>query len=618
MWLRIAAVAAAAAALAAWQPDGYGWPFWIWVVSAIALGLSLPGRPPEVLPRAPASRASVVALLAVLLLATALRLPEIREVPANVSIDEMLPALEAMRIAAGEAPNVFSSVGWFTIPNLSFAIPGAVMAVLPSDPFYALRLSSLLTGLAGIIGTFLLARRLFGDGIAVTAAFLMAAGFWHIHNSRTGFPFVQTSCAVPWVLYLLVRARQERSAAGMFVAGVALGLALQLYFPVRILLLLVPLFLVTGWLTRRDRWRRWLSDGGLIAAGALLALAPLLVSVPVDRLLGRSQGVLLTQPGVFAERARIYQTDATWEVVRRNFAESAGMFTEWADVCILNRSPGGLFDSATLFALLLGGAIALVRLQPQALLLVAWSALVFVLGVAISDAPRASYRLSPAMPALYMLAAYGLHAGLFSQRGTPAWYRTVTLAVLAIVLGSWIVQTNRDDFFVKYAQHGQGRPMPPAAALRFGSERCDGRGVYLLAYPEPFGADNTTILFCPQYRAIRIEAVPDEVDLTRAASFVVMGWNMRWLEHLRECYPNAVVEDRRAPDGRFLFASVDVTQAQVALGPQRCRAPETGAGPEAGAATQAAPRSPISASPPRRAGPAPERPRRSQARPAAP
>lgn len=568
--LRAAAAVVAVAAFALWDIERYGVPFGLWIAAMLGLWLSLPGAiGPR--PAAP-SVGTLGALGGILGLATWLRLPDIVEVPANVSIDEMMPALEAMSIAAGESPNVFSSVGWFTIPNLSFAIPAVVMAALPGDDFFALRFSSFLTGLLGITGTFFLARRLFGDGVALTAAFLMAAGFWHIHNSRTGFPFVQTSGAVPWVLYLLVRARQEGSQAGLYAAGVGLGFALQLYFPVRALLMLVPLFLGVGWWLRGDGWRRRLHDAALIALGVALALGPLLLSVPIDRLAGRSQNILITQPGPFLERARVYQTDDPVEVIRRNIGESLGMFTEWADVCVLNRSSGGLFDRWTLSAIVLGAAIAIVRLHPQALLLVAWSTLVFLLGVALTDAPRASYRLGPAMPAFYMLAAFGLHAAVVSPSGQAGMVRRIALAFLILFAGYQVVDANRHHF-AEYAQKGHGRIMAPAAMLRFGRERCDGRAIYLMPYPEPFGTDRTGRIFCRDYQTIRLEEIPERPDRTRAATFIVPGWQRGALPHLRSCYPNSRIEERRAPDGRFLFTSVDVEQAAVARGPTRCEAP---------------------------------------------
>jgi len=565
------ALAAAVVALVYWpRPNaGYSWTFWLWLSSGAVFLAALPrGRRSE----SPTSPAVWIGLLAILAYALALRLPALHAIPANVAIDEMLPGLEALRISQGKTANVFSSLGWFTIPNLSFALPAVFMWAMPDETFFALRLSSLCTGLAGIVGTFLLARRFFGSGVGLTAAFLMAAGFWHLHNSRTGFPFVQTSFAVPWVLYLLVRARQQHSPAGMAAAGVALGFALQLYFPVRILVLLVPLFLVVGWIGRRDNWRRCAADVGLLAIGAAFALAPLLTSVPLREFVGRSQGVLLTRPAVFAELSRIYRVESVPAVVVRNFQESFGMLVEWADVCILNRSPDGLFDTVTLAAIALGVLVAVFQARGYALLFVAWVTVVFVLGAALSDAPRASYRLSPAMPAFYILAAYGIHATILSMRPGPHWYRVTVVPCLLAAFAGWITLANYDSFFHDYAREGDGRAMPPAAAVRHAGERCEGREIYFIAHPEPFGADDMVNVFCRRHRSIEVEDVPRRVTLERPATFIVMSWQRESIERLLICYPDALVEEHRTEDRRFLFTSVDVEIRALEQGKNRCSA----------------------------------------------
>ena len=78
----------------------------------------------------PLAPAALLGLLGILGLAVALRLPAIEDNPANISIDELLPAMEARAHRQRAAPNVFSSVGWFTMPNLSFAFPALVMKVV--------------------------------------------------------------------------------------------------------------------------------------------------------------------------------------------------------------------------------------------------------------------------------------------------------------------------------------------------------------------------------------------------------------------------------------------------------------------------------------------------------
>src|ERR1700687_2610114 len=271
--VRVAAICVAAAAI--WfrprSSQGYGLTFWLWAAGLAGYAASFPRARRTY---APPSTLAVIWLLAILAFAVALRFPGSESNPANISVDELLPGLEAQKIARGQHPNAFSSLGWFAIPNLSFAFPALIMKILGEESFFALRVSSMLMGIAAIVCVYLLGRRMLSDRAALIASFLMAAGFWHIHNSRTGFPFVQSSFCPPLVLYLVIRARQDGSRALLAVAGIGLGLALECYFPARILVLLVPLFVLSDWLAQRANGGPMLAEGVVPAVGAVPAPRP--------------------------------------------------------------------------------------------------------------------------------------------------------------------------------------------------------------------------------------------------------------------------------------------------------------------------------------------------------
>ena len=96
----------------------YGPAFWLWA-GALA-GYALSFRPAE----RPFTKPGVLVialLFGILGLATWLRLTALEDIPANISIDEILPSVEAANIARGAVPNVFSSAGWFGMPNLTFS-----------------------------------------------------------------------------------------------------------------------------------------------------------------------------------------------------------------------------------------------------------------------------------------------------------------------------------------------------------------------------------------------------------------------------------------------------------------------------------------------------------------
>ena len=141
-------------------------------------------------------------------------------------------------------------------------------------------------------------------------------------------------------------ARQDRSRATFAIAGVALGLALECYFPVRILLLVCPLFLLHG--VSRDPLRTTAADVATFGVGALLVLAPLLISVPWSVVAGHSRQVLLTHASTLQELEHSYQVVGLPAVFLRNLKEGAAMFTEWANPCVWHQTPAGLLDIGTL------------------------------------------------------------------------------------------------------------------------------------------------------------------------------------------------------------------------------------------------------------------------------
>lgn len=561
--VRAGGIAAAVAAILLWPGSSpYGVWFWVWLAGLVAYAASFS----PALQRSPfPSPAVLLWLFGILGLAVALRLPGIADNPANISIDELLPAMEALHIARGGTANVFSSVGWFSMPNLSFTFPALIMKAL-GPSFYAQRLSSVLMGIGGIIAVFLLARRLFGDGTALISSFLMAVAFWHIHNSRTGFPFVQSSFCPALVMYLLVRARQDQSRATLAVAGVALGFALQCYFPVRILLVTVPLFLVMDWLAQRTAVRTVCIEATIVVTGAVLVLGPLLMSVPWNVLAGRSVGILLGRPAVLKSAAQMYHVQGLWMLFTRNLTEAMGMFTTWADVCVLNRSPGGLLDSGTLAALALGVLVAVLQGGEYVWLLLVWAVFTLVFGVAFTDAPRASYRLAAAMPALFILAGVGVEHGLAVTAPSPRWYRrTIRLAAL-LALAAWVGWQNYQMFFVRYAT-GDGHETVGTTELRFMAAHCDGRVFYFFG-SEPQGVE--TQLFCGDFRTLNHGQLPSGVDVTHPATFFVADWQGPWLDTLHDCYPAAAYTPHTARDGHMLFTSVEVPIPELIGGRNVC------------------------------------------------
>jgi hypothetical protein len=565
--LRVGAAVALVLAIELWPPtnSGYGVAFWLWVCAVVAYALSFErARRTSALP----PRMVQVVLVGILILAAVLRLVLIKRFPAEIHIDEILPGIEALNIVQGKAPNVFSSVGWFTTPNLTFAFPALAMEIASHDLLRAARLTSAVMGVAGILALYLLARRLLEDRVALIASFLMAVSFWHMHDSRTAFSYIQSSFCAALVMYLVVRARQYRSRATLALAGIALGFALECYFPVRILLLVCPLFWLPALL--RQPARTTLADAATFVTGTLLALTPLLFNVRWSVIVGHSQQVLITNPAVLNELERRYGVVGLLAVFLCNLRETAAMFTAWADPSVWHRTPAGLLDAGTLGALVVGVLAALVGRTDDAPLLVAWAVLSFILGVALTSAPRAAYRMAAAMPALFILAGYGVERVLALADWAPRRYGRAVRPVVLAGFALWVLAVNCERFFVRYAD-GAGRENSDSKARRLLAAHCDGREFFFVGrWLNPTGGvsyePGALDLFCPQHKPVTAEQIRAGIQTTHAATFLVLEEDNPAIEILRRCYRSAQIIPRRSRDGRFLFVGVDIGAGDLANG----------------------------------------------------
>ena len=189
-----------------------------------------------------------------------------------------------------------------------------------------------------------------------------------------------------------------------------------------------------------------------------------------------------------------------------------------------------------------------------------------VFGVAFTSAPRASYRLAAAMPALFILAAFGVERVLLASAPPWRWYRLTVRPLLLACLAAWVVWQNSQLFFVDYFK-GDGHETIHSIALRYMSAHCDGRQFYFVSR-EPPGEE--VELFCPAYRVLEANDIPGGVDVSRAATFMVTKGEGAALNRLRQCYPGAQLSEHYAADRRFLFTRVDVAPAGLAAGRAAC------------------------------------------------
>ena len=210
-----------------------------------------------------------------LLIAAALRFPNLETAPPGLHYDEAANAILSAEIGLqGERPIFIPSYTGKEV--LFFYLAGGVMSVA-GDSVFSLRLTAALVGLLTVAATYWLGVESLRDKrIAMLAAALIAVSFWHLLFSRLGFRAITQPLLQAITVAALLRGVRRNRWGWIVVAGVALGLTAYTYlaarlFPVLLLGAAVPLLL-----NKKQRWER-LSQLVLTGAIGLIVLTPLLL-----------------------------------------------------------------------------------------------------------------------------------------------------------------------------------------------------------------------------------------------------------------------------------------------------------------------------------------------------
>ncbi|HHN94065.1 MAG TPA: phospholipid carrier-dependent glycosyltransferase, partial [Anaerolineae bacterium] len=348
-------------------------------------------------------RATLWAMVAVLLLAAALRLAEFGRLPPGLYHDEAYHGLDAATVLAGDRPLYFPANNGRE-PLFIYLVAGAV-GVLGRSPF-ALRLPALFAGLLTVAATGALGNALFSRRVGVLAAAVLAVTLWHVHLSRIGFRAVLLPLFTALTLWQGARAglpHRRRAITGALLAGLFYGLTFYTYTAARFTP--VALAVYAALLARRRRSLTVRAAPLLAAvAAALLTLLPLAVYTVLhpQEVLGR--------PGqVFVWNAAISHGDP-WGLLAHNLLATLGMFFWRGDRIWRHNVPWRpVFDPLLGLMFLLGLLVALrrARRSPAALLLIVWTAVMSLPTVLAEDAPH-FLRAVGLLPLIALLPALGL------------------------------------------------------------------------------------------------------------------------------------------------------------------------------------------------------------------
>ena len=208
-------------------------------------------------------------LAAVLVLAGVLRLVALGSIPGPLSHDEAVKGYDAWSILhtgrdqyGARLPLVFRGIGDYREPAMPYLI--VVSEAVFGPTAFAVRLPAALSGIALVLGVYLLGSETFDRRAGMLAALLLAISPWHVQVSRLGFRSGLAPVCITFGLWLFLRAL--RRGGSLVPAGAVLGLSLYTYLGARAFL---PL-LVIGMVAIYGR-TLWLRPKRVLAGLAALA-----------------------------------------------------------------------------------------------------------------------------------------------------------------------------------------------------------------------------------------------------------------------------------------------------------------------------------------------------------
>jgi len=434
---------------------------------------------------------TTLALMAILFVGAFFYLNHLDTIPAEMTSDHVEKLLDVNDILEGHFP-VFFPRNTGREP-LQFYLTAALIWLtgLPLSHF-ALKLGTALIGLLTIPATFLLAREMFDNTIAVLAAFFVAVLHWPVSIARMGlrYPFTPFFAAIS--LYFVLRALKYQKRNDFLMTGFWLGLGLYGYIPSRAVPLLTLGLFVLFVLWQRISGRRIQNKHTFIVNLGLMLALMLIVFMPLLR-------YSLDFPEMFWYRALTRTTSIEAPIQGNplslfihNLMNLALAFNWRGDeVWTTNVPYTPTLDMVSGALLLLGLAIALYRLicqhQPIYLyLLIAFATLLMpsTLSLAFPRENPSLVRMGGAIPFTAILLA--LPVALFLR--TTYQYAGVAWSMIGLsFLLTPVILLNYCWYFIEYdksyRQAAQNSTEVAAVINSFANSVGDLQHAYFIGYP---------------------------------------------------------------------------------------------------------------------------------------
>ncbi|HZY42132.1 MAG TPA: glycosyltransferase family 39 protein [Anaerolineae bacterium] len=218
---------------------------------------------------------------AILLIAFALRVLALNDVPPGLHHDEVIIGQVAKDILRGNLA-IYFTAGYGHEPLYHYLVAG-LFAVLGASAF-ALRLTSAFVAIVGLAVAYRFVRRLFSPAVAVGMLAWMSISLWPVFFARVGLRGITLPLLTMLTAYFLWKAVHTSRITHYVVAGALLGLTLYTYQASRVFPAIFAVFFIYLAVTHSSLVTRYSSFFRRVIAffaTALIIAAPLIIYLTV-------------------------------------------------------------------------------------------------------------------------------------------------------------------------------------------------------------------------------------------------------------------------------------------------------------------------------------------------
>ncbi|MBN2086641.1 MAG: glycosyltransferase family 39 protein [Anaerolineales bacterium] len=477
------------------------------------------------------------------------RTVDLANTPPEMTSDHVEKLINVAQILEGENYIFFANNGGRE--SLQFYLVAFVSQVFGTGiSFLSLKIVSVAVGILTLPFLYLLGREIADRRIGLLAMILGGVGYWPDMISRIGLrlPMAMLFCAA--TLYFFYRALRRRSWNDFLRAGLALGIGLYGYTPIRVVPVALAVILVLFLINPVSKGsRKWAAAGFLVTMGTMtLLFVPFLryaVEFPADFWLRTTTRIFPGETFSVVELGKTFLNNVWIALQMFSWNDGVGWFNCVPLRPALDVITGGLFHLGLIGMLVWGikkkswEALSLFLLLPILLLPT-------ILALAIPNENPSLARAIAAVPVVYLLPALTLVLAVDFLRGMiPGRSGVRAGAIFASIL---VVAGAVQDFDLTRRQYPD--------TYRINSENASELGVFMRQFVASIGTPEDVYLIPYPYwvddRIMNIAAgfpidsqhylFPDQIAgfefSGRPTLFLLLAEDADSLEALKQKFPN--------------------------------------------------------------------------------